>query len=66
MTRREAEVLRLVASGNTNKEIASQLSVSVATIERHLANVYGKIGARGRAEAAAFAITRGLLTPARE
>jgi ATP/maltotriose-dependent transcriptional regulator MalT len=63
LTAREAEALRMVASGHTNKEIASQLSVSVATVERHLANVYSKIGARGRAEATALAITRGLVVP---
>ena len=60
LTAREIEVLRLVAAGDTNKEIANQLQISVATVERHLANVYAKIGVRGRAEATAFAITRGL------
>jgi ATP/maltotriose-dependent transcriptional regulator MalT len=66
LTQRETEVLRMVAAGNTNKEIARQLVLSVATVERHLANIYGKIGARGRAEATMFAITRGLLPPARD
>jgi len=66
LTPRETEVLQLVAAGKTNKEIASQLSVSIATVERHLANVYSKIGARGRTEATAFAITRGLIATARE
>jgi DNA-binding NarL/FixJ family response regulator len=66
LTRRETEVLQMVAGGNTNKEIASHLLLSVATVERHIANIYGKIGARGRAEATAFAITRGLIAPARE
>jgi len=61
LTRREIDVLRLVASGNTNKEIAASLALSAATVERHLANVYAKIGARGRTEATAYAITRGLL-----
>lgn len=61
LTPRETDVLRLVASGNTNKEIALGLVVSVATVERHLANVYAKIGARGRTEATAYAITHGLL-----
>jgi DNA-binding NarL/FixJ family response regulator len=66
LTRRETEVLQMVAGGNTNKEIASHLLLSVATVERHIANIYGKIGARGRAEATAFAITRGLVAPARD
>jgi non-specific serine/threonine protein kinase len=61
LTMREAEVLRMVAAGNTNKEIANALVLSVATVERHLANIYTKIGARGRADATAFAITRGFL-----
>jgi len=61
LTRREAEVLRMLASGSTNKEIAAHLSVSVATVERHLANLYPKIGARSRTEATAFAISRGLV-----
>jgi DNA-binding NarL/FixJ family response regulator len=66
LTRRESEVLQLVARGATNKEIADQLTLSVATVERHIANVYTKIGARGRAEATAFAITRGLVQPPSE
>lgn len=61
LTPRETEVLAMVASGATNREIAAKLVVSVATVERHVANIYAKIGARGRAEATAFAITRGLL-----
>jgi DNA-binding CsgD family transcriptional regulator len=60
LTAREVEILRLVATGDTNKEIAARLSLTVATVERHLANAYAKIGARGRAEATAFVITSGL------
>jgi non-specific serine/threonine protein kinase len=62
LTPRETEILRLVAGGATNKEIASHLHLSVATVERHVFNIYSKIGARGRAEATAFAITRGIAT----
>jgi DNA-binding NarL/FixJ family response regulator len=54
----EVEILRLVARGSSNKEIASQLLVSVAAVERHLTNAYTKLGARGRAEATAY-ITSG-------
>ncbi|MDQ3974304.1 MAG: LuxR C-terminal-related transcriptional regulator [Actinomycetota bacterium] len=60
LTAREAEVLRLLAGGNTNKEIAAQLVLSVATVQRHVANLYRKIGARGRADATAYALKRGL------
>jgi DNA-binding CsgD family transcriptional regulator len=60
LTTREVEVLRLLASGSRNKEIAEQLSVSVHTVERHLANIYAKIRARNRAEATAYALTENL------
>jgi len=64
LTAREVEVLRLLAEGKTNKEIAAALVVSIPTVQRHIANIYGKIGARGRADATAYAIRRGL-TPMR-
>lgn len=60
LTPRETEVLRLIGVGATNKEIAAQLVVSLATAERHVANIYNKIGVRNRAEAAAFAHRHGL------
>ncbi len=50
---REAEVLRLVARGMSNHDIALQLVLSVRTVERHVANVYGKIGVSGRTARAA-------------
>jgi DNA-binding CsgD family transcriptional regulator len=56
LTPREAEILRLLAGGRTNREIADTLVLSVHTIERHLANAYRKIGVRNRAEATAFAV----------
>jgi DNA-binding CsgD family transcriptional regulator len=52
---REAEVLRLVAAGRSNKEIAGDLAISVRTAERHIANLYAKIDVAGRAEAIAYA-----------
>ena len=58
LTKREVEVLRLVASGSTNNEIADDLVLSVRTVERHIGNIYAKIGARGRADATAYALTR--------
>jgi pimeloyl-ACP methyl ester carboxylesterase/DNA-binding CsgD family transcriptional regulator len=61
LTSRETEVLALVASGHSNKEIAHQLSLSVHTVQRHVANIYNKIGARGRADATAYALKHRLL-----
>jgi len=60
LTRREGEVLALVASGQANSEIAVALGVSVHTIERHVANVFAKINVRNRAEATAWAHRHGL------
>lgn len=64
LTDRERQVLRLIAGGASAKEIAAALGVSVATAQRHTANIYAKIGARGRVEAAAWAIDAGV-TPRR-
>jgi DNA-binding NarL/FixJ family response regulator len=50
------QILRQVAAGSTNKEIASEFTLAVSTVERHLVNLYTKIGARGRADAIAFAL----------
>ncbi len=63
LSAREAEVLRLVAGGASNADIARQLVLSVRTVERHVANVYLKIGASGRtarAVATAWAHTHGV------
>jgi DNA-binding NarL/FixJ family response regulator len=57
---RELEVLRLIAAGRTNQEIANALTLSVRTVERHAENLYAKIGARGRLDAAAYALRHGL------
>jgi DNA-binding NarL/FixJ family response regulator len=56
LTAREAEVLRLLAAGRTNKEIAGDLVLSVHTVERHLANAYRKISVRNRADATAYVL----------
>jgi DNA-binding CsgD family transcriptional regulator len=61
LTAREVEVLRHLAGGRTNDEIAEELFVSVRTVERHVANIYAKIGARGRANATAYALTHNLI-----
>jgi pimeloyl-ACP methyl ester carboxylesterase/DNA-binding CsgD family transcriptional regulator len=60
LTARERQVLQKVTTGATNKEIASDLGVAVSTVERHLVNLYNKVGARGRADAVAFALRHGL------
>jgi ATP/maltotriose-dependent transcriptional regulator MalT len=60
LTRREAEVLGLLAAGHSNKEIAAQLFLSERTVERHITTVYRKIGTRRRTEAMAFALRHGL------
>lgn len=61
MTRREEEVLRCVAAGMSNREIAAALSVSVRTVERHIENLYRKIDARNKAEAVAYAFRHNLV-----
>ena len=60
LTRREVEILRLIACGRSNGEIAEELTLSVRTVERHITNVYRKIESRGRAEATAFALRSGI------
>lgn len=55
LTRRELEVVRLVATGKTNKEIAEELSLSVRTVDRHLENVFTKLDLPSRAAATAYA-----------
>ena len=61
LTMREVEVLGRLTGGQTNTEIAGELHVSARTVERHIANIYAKIGARGRANATAYALTHGLI-----
>jgi len=61
LSEREVEVLRLLAAGMTNPEIAARIVLSAGTVARHTANIYAKIGARGRAEAVAFAVRNGLM-----
>ena len=60
---RELEVLRLIAAGRTNQEIAAELTLSVRTVERHAENLYARLGVRGRLDAAAFALRHGLAGP---
>jgi DNA-binding CsgD family transcriptional regulator len=60
LTRREAEVLRLVAAGKTDREIADELVISISTVGHHVSNILGKTGSANRTEAAAFAVRHGL------
>lgn len=61
LTAREAQVLRLVAAGHTNREIAGLLFVSAKTVARHLSNIFCKIGVSSRASATAFAFEHDLI-----
>jgi DNA-binding NarL/FixJ family response regulator len=61
LTNREAEVLRLVASGASNREVGDKLWISEATVRRHLANIFRKLDVSSRTAASAWAHERGLL-----
>lgn len=63
LTAREREVLRLIAHGRANKEIATALGIRIATVERHVTNTYRKLGARGRADAVMCAVAMDLVAP---
>ncbi|MQA73527.1 MAG: helix-turn-helix transcriptional regulator [Solirubrobacterales bacterium] len=61
LTAREREVLRLVADGRTNKAIAAELVLSERTIDRHVSNIFAKVGVSSRASATAFAYEHDLV-----
>jgi DNA-binding NarL/FixJ family response regulator len=63
LSRRELEIIELVAAGNTNRDAAAKLLISEATVKTHLLNIYAKLGVNDRAAAVAEAFNRGLLTP---
>jgi DNA-binding NarL/FixJ family response regulator len=60
LTQREAEVLREIAAGRSNREIADRLSISEATVKTHVNNIFSKAGARDRAQAVVYAVRHGL------
>ncbi|HEX9370925.1 MAG TPA: response regulator transcription factor, partial [Roseiflexaceae bacterium] len=61
LTPREREVLKLVVEGQTNREIASKLSLSVGTVKIHVEHIIAKLGVADRTQAAVRAVERGLL-----
>jgi two-component system, NarL family, response regulator YdfI len=61
LTRRELEVLQMLAAGLSNKEIAARLNISEHTAKFHVASILGKLGASSRTEAASMGIRRGLV-----
>jgi two-component system response regulator NreC len=63
LSRRESEVLRLLAQGYSNQQIATQIKVSVKTVETHRTRLSEKLGLKGRAELYRFAVESGLLNP---
>ncbi len=63
LTPRELEVIKLIAEGSTNHQIAQTLVISEKTVERHRANMLEKLGMRDRVELTRYAIRRGLIEP---
>jgi len=63
LTGREDEVLKLIAEGSSSKEIARALTISLKTVERHRANILGKLGMRDRTQLTRYAIRAGLIEP---
>lgn len=61
LTEREQEVLKLIADGLSNQEIAGKLTISVKTVERHRANIMGKLNLHSRTELVKYAIRKGLI-----
>jgi DNA-binding NarL/FixJ family response regulator len=58
LTTREVEVMSAIRAGNSNKEIASKLSISEETVKRHLSNIYAKLGISSRLELAMLSVNR--------
>jgi DNA-binding NarL/FixJ family response regulator len=64
LTKRELDVLKLIAGGATNREIAEQLFVSEGTVKNHVSNILNRLGLRDRMQAALFAIEHNLVSRA--
>lgn len=61
LSARETEVLRLIAAGNANKEIAGRLSIAEETVKSHVTNILAKLGANDRTHAVTLALKRGII-----
>jgi DNA-binding NarL/FixJ family response regulator len=61
LTEREIDVLRLIAAGNANKQIADHLSIGEATVKSHVTNILSKLGANDRAHAVTIGLKRGII-----
>jgi DNA-binding NarL/FixJ family response regulator len=61
LTSREIDVLRLIATGNANKEIAAQLSIAEETVKSHITNIMAKLGANDRTHAVTIGLKRGII-----
>jgi two-component system response regulator NreC len=62
LTNREKEVLKYIADGHTNQDIAERLVLSVATVQTHRANIMAKLGLHNAAELVKYAIRRGFIS----
>ena len=62
LSRREVEILKLLARGLSNKEIAGLLFISPKTVSNHVEHIYTKLGVSNRAQASLFAVKHGLMT----
>ena len=63
LSRRERQILLLICRGMCNKEIARELDITVKTVEWHISNILGKLGAANRTQAVVVALEQGLLDP---
>jgi DNA-binding NarL/FixJ family response regulator len=61
LTSREIDVLRLIAAGNANKQIADQLAIGEATVKSHVTNILSKLGANDRSHAVTIGLKRGII-----
>jgi two-component system nitrate/nitrite response regulator NarL len=62
LSARESQVLALVVNGHSNQEIADKLGIAHNTVKNHLRNILSKLGVRNRAQAAAYAVSHGLIS----